>query len=439
MRILFILIYLLTATMALGQSFDGTLVFERKNEERERRQGLVDSLGNIILPAEYGSVRITDDGRYIVASKQKGLRYVERGGFYGGEEAYPDYKYGVLDADLKTVLPFVYNNIDTYRKPYYVYHEEQGTAVFNENFKEIIPFKYESIRYIKYPYQAYFYTTKDGFSGVINKKGKQILAEQPFWIEPLSKKLFAVRVKGSTNNSYATAPYYLMDKDLNKVNDLSIYFFQFLTPKVILVSTGPSYHDTKVGLMDTDGTVLLPTEYNWISYDEKNSVYIVKISKYGKSGMLNKNLDTILQIEYDEIKAGKDTDLFLVSKNKKYGFANAEGEIVIDLMYDGADVFSEGLAPVLKNGKWGFINEQGNVAIDFKFEGRLKSFQNGYATHYKDNQSVFINKKGEIIGEPKKGNIHYFSKHKAVWSQGNGNEYLIDLKTGDIIFNLKQQ
>lgn len=433
------LIYLLTVTTALGQGFKGMLVFERKNEEKERRQGLVDSLGNIILPAEYGYVRITDDGRYIVASKQKGLRYVERGGFSGGEEAYPDYKYGVLDAGLKTVLPFVYNNIYTYSKPYYVSHEEQGTAVFNENFKEIIPFKYESIRYIEEPYQAYLYSTKDGFSGVINKKGKQIVAEQPFWFQPVSKKLFAVMVKGATNSSYAIAPYYLMDKNLNKVNNLSIYFFQFLTPKVILLSAGPSYHETKVGLMNTDGTVLLPTEYNWISYDEKSSVYIVKISQYGKSGMLNENLKTVLQIEYDEIKAGKDTNLFLISKNKKYGFANAKGDIVIDLMYDGADVFSEGLAPVLKDDKWGFINEEGNIIIDFKFEGRLTSFQNGYATYYKDNQSVFINKKGEMIGEPKKGNIHYFSKHKAVWSQGNGNEYLIDLKTGDIIFNLKQQ
>ena len=47
------------------------MVFERLNQDKQRLQGLVDSLGNVILPAEYGSIRVTDDGKFIVATKQK--------------------------------------------------------------------------------------------------------------------------------------------------------------------------------------------------------------------------------------------------------------------------------------------------------------------------------------------------------------------------------
>ncbi len=452
MRILFLVICLFT-TMAFCQDLKGTLVFERIDQDKERKRGLIDSLGNIILPAEYGSIRVTDNGKFIVATKQKGFRYVERDGFSGGADKYPDYKYGVLDADLKTVLPFDYNNIDTYRKPHYAYHEEKGTAIFDENFKELFPFKYQTVRYITNPYHAYWYLTKDGFSGVVNKRGKQIIEEKPFWIEPISPNLFAVRVKIDKHKNYATAPYYLMDKDLNKINDFSFNFFQFLTPQVILFSKNRTVSNNRIGLMDTEGTILLPAEYNRIMYDDENEAYIIKVSQYGATGMLNKDLKTIIPIEYDEIKAGKNSDLFLISKDKKYGFVNAKGEIVIDMIYDGADVFSEGLAPVLKDGKWGFINEKGKVVIDFQFVGRMKTFENGYATFYQDailnnekrpslsSKSVFINKKGEMVGNPKEGDIKYFSKDKAIRFNGydyNSFEHLIDLKTGEIIFELKQ-
>jgi len=446
MRMLFLVIYLFTTT-AFGQDLKSTLVFERIDQDKERKRGLIDSLGNIILPAEYGSIRVTDNGKFIVATKQKGYRYVERGGWSGGVDKYPDYKYGVLDADLKTVLPFDYDNIDTYRKPHYVYHEEKGTAIFDEDFKELFPFKYQNVRYITNPYPAYWYLTKDGFSGVVNKKGKQIIEEKPFWIEPISRNLFAVYVKINKNRNYATTPYYLMDKDLNKINDFSFKFFQFLTPEVILFSKG----DNTTGLMNTEGTVLLEAEYSWIIYDEKNQVYLVR--KVGKWGMLDNDLKVIVAIEYNEIKAGKNSDLFLISKDNKHGFVNAKGEIVIDLIYDGADIFSEGLAPVLKDRKWGFINEKGEVIIDFQFVGGMKTFENEYATFYQNtlsknerrpssnSKSVFINKKGEMVGEPQEDDIRYFSKDKAIRFNGynyNSYEHLIDLKTGEIIFELKQ-
>ena len=81
----------------------------------------MDSLGNVILPAEYGSIRVTDDGKFIVATKQKGYRYVEGRGFSPGQH-YPDYKYGVFDARLNIVLPFIYNNINISRQSTWFVH-----------------------------------------------------------------------------------------------------------------------------------------------------------------------------------------------------------------------------------------------------------------------------------------------------------------------------
>lgn len=449
MRVLVLIITLLVAMVVSGQDFKRALVFERLNQELEK--GLVDSLGNIILPAEYGSITVTKDGKFIVASKQKGYRYSD-GERYGSiEMKYAHYEYGVLDANLDTILPFEYSVINTYRKPYSVYHDKKGMAIFDDNFKEIIPFQYERLQYISQPYQGYLYTTNDGFSGVINKKGKIIIEEKPFQIEPISKKLFAVKVKRKSYDSDFDTPYYLFDENLNKMSDLSFYYFRFLTPNVILFDSGNNGNSNKMGLMNTKGTVLLPAEYMQISYDELNKVYLIRKSQYGKFGMLDSDLKTILPFEYTEIKMGKKTSLYMISKDKKYGFSNNKGEIIIDVIYDGADVFSEGLAPVLKEGKWGFINEKGKVVIDFQFVGGMKTFENGYATFYQDQKSsnykmptsltksVFINKKGQMIGEPEVGDIRYYSRDKAIRYDRNKYENLVDLKTGEILFELEQK
>src|SRR5690606_14116349 len=299
---------------SFGQDLKSTLVFERLKQDKQRLQGLVDSLGNVILPAEYGSIRVTDDGKFIVATKQKGYRYVEGRGFSPGQH-YPDYRYGVLEVKVDTVLPFIYNNIDTYQKPYYVYHEEKGTAIFDDDFIEIFPFKYKFVRYITQPYNGYLYTTKEGFSGLVSIKGKHIIEEKPFYIRPISKNLFAVNVK---NNRYNTKSFYLMDEDLNKVQDFTFDSFRFITPEIIL------FNDRKSDLINTKNTVILPAEYNSIVYYEENKVFIVKISQYNTTKMLNKDLKTIIPIEYDEIKARKNSDLFLISKNKKHNFVNAK-------------------------------------------------------------------------------------------------------------------
>src|SRR6266404_2376999 len=50
---------------------------------------------------------------------------------------------------------------------------------------------------------------------------------------------------------------------------------------------------------------------------------------------------------------------------KKYqaGFINAEGEVVIDAVYENARSFSEELAPIQVQGRWGAIDRTGKIAI----------------------------------------------------------------------------
>lgn len=65
-------------------------------------------------------------------------------------------------------------------------------------------------------------------------------------------------------------------------------------------------------------------------------------------------------------------------KGKRWGFVNAQREIVVPCMYDYVYPFSEGLALVELKRKFGYINAQGKTVIPLKYD-QAWSFRNGRA------------------------------------------------------------
>jgi len=53
---------------------------------------------------------------------------------------------------------------------------------------------------------------------------------------------------------------------------------------------------------------------------------------------------------YDFISITEEPNLFLASKDGKYGYLNGQGKIAIPFIYSGATAFSDGVASVSKEG-----------------------------------------------------------------------------------------
>lgn len=53
--------------------------------------------------------------------------------------------------------------------------------------------------------------------------------------------------------------------------------------------------------------------------------------------------------------------LYPILVNKKYGYINKKGEIIIEPKYDYAEEFSEDLAIVGTEGNLGYINKKGKL------------------------------------------------------------------------------
>lgn len=425
---------------AFSQDFGGTLSFYQRESGREGKYGLVDSLGNVILPASYESIGFSKDKKHIILrhkiKKIYGMNLEEfweknKGRAVSSDDIRTHFSTSVLNVKLDTILPFTSKNIYT-NDNYYLVGEWNDFRLLNPSFELVSDVNFESANFITRPYSGWWYHTRTGFSGVIDKDSNQLMKEMPLWIQPIAENLFVARVNSK---------YFFLDKNLKKIHDFSFNRFELLHPEIVLFEVGKQHHES-VGLINMKGKIVLPAEYSQISYNEKNEMYIVRNKEY-KRGLLNKKFKNTVPFDYEWLQESKDSNLFLVLKDKRYGFINVKGKVIVPMIYDRADVFSEGLAPVQKDGKWGFINEKGEVVIDFQFVGFVKSFKNGYAefkTNYRgsDYETTYINKDGTFAGAFVRGELEYFSKEKAILSTNNTkHKYLIDIKTGEVIFRLK--
>lgn len=134
--------------------------------------------------------------------------------------------------------------------------------------------------------------------------------------------------------------------------------------------------------------------------------------------------------------------LALVYKDKKYGYIDKEGNIVVDFLYTKGDSFTDdGFASVTKDGKQITlykINDEINE-YDFKVERSsitLKEFNDGLALVCKDGKYGFINKKGEIVLDFQYSRARAFSNERAWVKDENDNEFFIDT-TGKKVIELK--
>jgi len=98
--------------------------------------------------------------------------------------------------------------------------------------------------------------------------------------------------------------------------------------------------------------------------------------------------------------------LLPVNLGDKYGFIDTTGKIAIEVRFEGAMAFSEGMAAVKINGKWGFIDATGKVIIEPQYYYSPESFSEGIAVVMAQ-EAVFgaIDKTGKYAVEPKYGEL----------------------------------
>lgn len=139
----------------------------------------------------------------------------------------------------------------------------------------------------------------------------------------------------------------------------------------------------KYGVVDEEGVVYIPVNYDEISLFKEGSNYrdnVYKCQRNGKLGLVNSQDITLLQCEYSSIKHSGEY-VYLV-KNEKNGYAELKGtdevKSLIPCIYDKLESYSKD-APMRAtyNGKEGMIDGNNKIIIPFEYSNIGKFYNVG--------------------------------------------------------------
>ena len=158
----------------------------------------------------------------------------------------------------------------------------------------------------------------------------------------------------------------------------------------------------KFGLVDPNGKVLIPVEYEDVESGVSLSLNWHWAKKDGKYGYLDKNGAVVIPFIYDGAKTFSGL-MAAVKKGDKWGFINRDAEEELPFIYDEAEAFHQGkwLSPTLclvkKGGKWGYINTEGTVIIPFAYDELDDFFTDDYCAAKKNGKWGYIDKNNKVI------------------------------------------
>ena len=190
----------------------------------------------------------------------------------------------------------------------------------------------------------------------------------------------------------------------------------------------------KFGYVNLRGKEIIPFKYD---HAEDFSDGFANVTLNNKKIFINQEGQ-----EFESIGDMSD-DLRTVMTNKKYGFADITGQVVIPVQYNAAGKFSDGLAPVLMTTNnpplasitsYGFIDKTGTVVIPFQYDAANYFSEGLAAVAQKGKGFGFIDKTGQVVIPLKYDEVFPFSDGLAkVWLKKWG---YID-KTGNVVVPLK--
>lgn len=148
--------------------------------------------------------------------------------------------------------------------------------------------------------------------------------------------------------------------------------------------------DNRVGLINYEGEVILPFTCNYINSEMSSDSILVFRPEIGKWSFIDLKTLKVVSTPYEHIKTFHEGMAAVNVADKKLGFIDANGELVIPANYESSNGFSEGIAKVTKNGNEGYINKSGNEITTINFD---------YASDFSHGIGI-VNKGGEWINDP---------------------------------------
>lgn len=394
-------------------------VFASEQERYGGKMGLIDTLGNIVLPIEFDQITFT-----------KGDYYVAKEG-----------KYGMYDDSFKLRIPIIYDNITPVSEGIYLVRRDGAYLVDRDN-KFLDETRYNNIEVL--PGKELIIYSVDGKYGLIDTLMNIITPPEFTGLGRLDNDAFV-----AYDSTYRMA---LLDKEGRRITDFK---YQYEVPKYI----GEGYYRVKgkyrdssmskgssmqlLGLVDSTGRECLPTKYESIQLFDYNLILAMRHRKYGlvdvndsivlpfefdkiygfyegrtvvEQSKLFGVIDTkgkfVLPVNYKQVSCSKEGRYVLRDLNGMIGFIDLETGIASKFIYQNMGCFSQSMVRAYRDGKWGFLNAKGEEVTEFRFDEAYEFTELGYALIKVDGKYGAIDMTGKIVAQPVYSQVTYTNDHR---------------------------
>ena len=142
--------------------------------------------------------------------------------------------------------------------------------------------------------------------------------------------------------------------------------------------------------INTNGQVLFKTKYDYPNFSFHYGV--CRFLKNKKYGFFDKKGNIIIHAQFEDVSDFLEP-ITWAKKEGKYGYIGLDGNWLISPNFNYAENFSEDLALVTIGNRYGYINLKGEFVIPAIYEN-ASSFSEGLASVKKKDKYIFIDKRG---------------------------------------------
>lgn len=373
-------------------------------------EGIINMKGKVIIKCEYESV--TSDNYYSENGNKK------QAGFIVNKKTEDGYRYGYANYRGTIILNPIYTQLERVteianEKGVYFIAFKNGQAGLLKNNKEILNYKYEDIQYNVLG--SIFVTKRNGKYGAVNQEGTTVLYPEydnvytgGMYLNALKDKdIFIFDLNGNkieTNevsktktenaNYYITIDknnkYKVVDSKDNIIIDKDYTYIEYLPGDYFIVE-----RDSKSGIIDSNGKSVIELKYDSISRINETDILQMETNK--NIALYNLNMKEIVSMDNAIVKEVKDEKAYiLLYSDTDFKYLDKKGNVLTSQnLFENNSLFAKNI-----NGKWGFVDKDGNLKVQNDYELVTDFNKYGFAGIKKDGKWGSINQNGEVVQEP---------------------------------------
>ena len=246
----------------------------------------------------------------------------------------------MIDINNNVLLPFEYTYIlfDTNSSMFECRKPSGLCGLINMDMKEVVPFEYNSLFF----YGDYIVAVKKNKKAVYDLNGNKL-------IDPVECKRIWPACEGYFIVSNEDALQGIIKVDGNIVAKPIYEEIKYLGEGLFgackqTVSGSSSPRTMKIGIIDFEGNERLPFKYT--SVEEFRNGFSKSVLD-GKVGVINTKCKVTVPFKYTNLKYTGDNKYFVAKKSEKWGIITSRGEELTPFIYDEVfDVKWQGIATV---------------------------------------------------------------------------------------------